>query len=118
MPVRIRIVGEGDVILILKVHQTCHRIRTRRVHAYLAVVIDRHERESRIDYWVHDDDVQMIDGVDWLPVGLGGAAEWIHAQLQAGAADRIHIDDVSQILDVRQHEILLVCCVSLDRRSK
>ena len=48
----------------------------------------------------------------------GCTAEWIYTQLQAGAADRIHVDDVSQILDVGQHEIFLVCCVGLDRRSK
>ena len=51
-------------------------------------------------------------------VELGGTTEWIYTQLQAGVADHIHIDDVFQILDVRQNEILLVCRASLDRCSK
>src|SRR5262249_33619756 len=57
VPVRVWIVGEGNVILILELYQTRHRIRTRRVHAYLSIVIDGHERESRIDCWVRDGDV-------------------------------------------------------------
>src|SRR5262249_54088571 len=112
------IIGESDVILILKIHETCHRIGTRWVHAYLTVVIDSHERESRIDCGVRNSDVQMIDGVNWPPVRLGGTTERIHTQFQTSSSDYLHIDDVFQILDIRQHEILLMCRVSLDCRSK
>src|ERR1043166_3975108 len=118
VPVGVWIVGESDVILILKVYQTCHRIRTRRVHSYLAIVIDSHERKSRIDCWVRDVDVQVIYGVDWLPIRFRRTAERVYSQLQASAADRVHVDDIFQILDVRQHEILLVCRLSLDRITK
>src|SRR5262249_24771381 len=101
VPVGVWIVGESDVILIFKVHETRHRIRTRRVHAYLAVVINSHERERRVDCWVRDVDVQVIDGVDWLPIRFRRSAERIYTELQASGADHVHIDDVFQILDVR-----------------
>ena len=49
VPVRVRIVGEGDAILVLQSDQPRHRVRAGAVHADHAVVIDRHEREGRID---------------------------------------------------------------------
>ena len=57
VPVGVWIVGESHVILVLEVHETRHRIGTRRIHSYLAVVIDRHEREGWVDCWVRDDNV-------------------------------------------------------------
>ena len=46
MPVGVWIVGEGDVILILEIHKRrAIAYGLDRVHAYLAVVIDSHERE-------------------------------------------------------------------------
>ena len=98
VPVRVRIVGEGDAILILEADEAGHRVGAGAVHADLAVVIDRHEREGRIDLRVHDGDVQLVDGVDRLPVGTGRAAERVHAQLEAGGADGFHVDDVPQVL--------------------
>ncbi len=35
-------------------------------------MIDRHERERRVDHPIHHDDVELVDGVDWLPVMHGG----------------------------------------------
>src|SRR4029077_571606 len=81
VPVGVWIVGESDVILVFEIHETRHRIRTRWIHAYLAVVIDSHERESWVDGGVRDSDIQVIHGVDWFPVRFGGAAEWIDTQL-------------------------------------
>src|SRR4030095_6366004 len=104
MPVGVGIVGESDVILILEVHETRHRIRTRWIHAYLAVVINSHERERRGDCCVRDVEGPVIDRVDWLPIRFRRTAERVYTQLQASGADYVYIDDVSQILDVRQHE--------------
>src|SRR5262249_6499833 len=112
------IIRKRDVILVLEIYQPRHRIGTRRIHAYLTVVIDGHERESGVDRRVRDSNVQMIDGIDWLPVRFGGTTEWVNTQLQASAADRVHVDNVSQILDIGQNEILLVGCVSFDRRGE
>jgi hypothetical protein len=78
VPVGVRIVGEGDAILMLEAYEPSHRVRARRIHADLAVVIDRHEREGRVDGRVRDDNVQVIDGVDGLPVRPGGTAERVY----------------------------------------
>ena len=51
---------------------------------------------------------RAVERVDRLPVRLRGAAERIHAQREAGAADRVHVDDVLQIPHVGQDEVLLV----------
>src|SRR6476620_10454203 len=60
----------------------------------------------------------MIDGVDWLPIRLGRTTQRVHTQLQAGAADRLHIDDVAQVLDIGQDEVLLVSRLSFEGGSK
>ena len=51
---------------------------------------------------------QFIDRVDRLPVMHGGAAERVDGELELGGADRVHIDDVAQVVDIRQDEIFLV----------
>ena len=106
--VRVGIVGERDAEAILQLDQARHRVRARAVHADLAVVIHGHERERRIDRGIDDGDVEPVDGVDRLPVRLRRTAERIDAQREARGADRVHVDDVSQILDVRQDEVLFV----------
>jgi hypothetical protein len=61
VPVRVRVIRESDLISVLERYQAGHRIRARAVHPDLAVVIDRHEREGRVDHRVYDDDIQTID---------------------------------------------------------
>ena len=107
VPVGVGVVAEGEVELVLELHQAGHRIRARAVHADLAVVVERHEAERRIDLRVDDGDIQTVDVGDRLPVADRGAAERIDAQLEAGAADRLHVDDVAQIVDIGQDEIVL-----------
>ena len=86
--------AKATSIAILERHEPGHGVRARAVHADLAVVIDGHEREGRIERRIDDRDVQAVDGVDRLPVGHGRAAERIDAELQAGGANRVHVDDV------------------------
>ena len=112
------VVGEGDAILVLEADQPRHGIGARRVHANLSVVIDRHEGEPGVDGRVHDHDVEPVDGVDRLPIGLGRATEGVHAQPEAGAADDVRIDDVPQVVDVGQDEVLLVRGDCLDGRRE
>ena len=38
----------------------------------------------------------------------GGAAERVDAELEAGGADGVHVDDVAQVVDVGQDEIFLL----------
>ena len=49
MPVGVGIVGEGDVEAILELDQPGHCPGAGAIHADFAVVIDRHERESRVN---------------------------------------------------------------------
>jgi len=44
-------------------------------------VVDRHEREGRIDRRVDHGDIQFVDGVDRLPIVHGGAAERVDGEL-------------------------------------
>ena len=85
VPVRIGIVGESNVELILQPHEPGHRIGAGTIHADLAVMIDRHEGEGRIDGGVDHGDVETIDSIDRLPVVDRGAAERIDAQLETCA---------------------------------
>ena len=108
MSVCVAVVGEGDPKPIFQFDESCHGMGARWVHADLAVVIDGHEREGRIDHRVHDGDVELVDRVDRLPVRLAGAPERIHAEREAGAPDGRHVDDVLQIPDIGQDEVVLV----------
>ena len=118
VPIRIGIVGEGDPEAILQLDEARHCVRARRVHPDLAVVIHGHERERRIDRRIDDGDVDLVDRVDRLPVRLRRAAKRVHAEREAGGADRIHVHDVSQILDVRLHKVLLVRVRRFDGRRE
>src|SRR5438552_2493673 len=71
-------------------------------------MIDRHKREGRIYGGVDDRDVQSINRVDWLPVMHGGATERVDGELQASAADSLHINDVAQIPYVGQDKIFVM----------
>ena len=78
-------------------------------------MIHRHEREGRVDHRIHDGDVGLVERVDRLPVRHRRSAEWIHAELEAGGADSVHVHDVFQVVDVRQDEVVLVCNRRIDR---
>ena len=92
--------AKATLVLILEADESGHRVRAGTVHADLAVVIDGHEREGRIDLRVHDLDIQTVDFVDRPPVMHRRAAERVHPQLEAGGADGVHVDDVPQVVDV------------------
>ena len=60
VPVGIGVVAEGEVEAVLELDQAGHRIGARAVHANLAVVVERHEPERRIDRRVGDGDIQAV----------------------------------------------------------
>ena len=97
---------------VLQPEQTGHRVRARAVHADLAVVIHGHEREGRVDSRIDHFDLEAVNAIDRLPVVHARAAERVHCELQSRGADRVHVDDVPQVLHVRSREVLLV-----ERRS-
>ncbi len=118
VPVRVGIVRERDLISIFKSRQTGHGIRTGGIHANLAVVIDCHERKGGINFRIHNLDVQSVELVDGRPIVHRRATQRIDTELEARAADRLHIDDVAEILDIRQDKIFLVRGRRLDRRRE
>ena len=60
VPIGVRIGGERDAKAILEADEAGHRVRVRGVHADLAVVIDGHEGELRIDRGIDDGDVEAV----------------------------------------------------------
>jgi hypothetical protein len=108
VPICVGIVGESHLVLIFQPDQPGHRIGARTVHANFAVVINGHKRKCRIDDWIGDDDVQPVNRVDRFPVRQRCSAQRVDAKLEAGAADRIHVNDILEIANVRQDEIFLV----------
>ena len=68
MPVHIQVVSEGEAKYIHRVRTRLrHRIGTGTVHANLAVMVHRHERERWIKFRINDLDVQFVNMIDRLP---------------------------------------------------
>ena len=114
MPVRVGIVGKCYLVLVFEAHQSGHRIRTGAIHTNLAVVIDSHEREGRVDGWIDDGNVQPVNGIDRFPKRARGSAQRIDRKLEASVANGLHIDNALEIANVRQNEIFLMCARSFD----
>ena len=109
---RIGVVAEGNLVLVLECNQPRHGVRTGAIHADLAVVVHRHERKGRIDSWIHHRDVELVDGVNRRPVVHGSAAQRVDRKAQVRSTDRIHVDDISQVLDVGHQEVFLAGSLS------
>ena len=92
--------AEGDVELVAHADQPRHRIGRRAIHPDLAVPIDGHEAERRIDRVADDGRGQAIALDDRLPVMHAGAAQGIDPDLDAGGADRFHVDDIGEVGDI------------------
>jgi hypothetical protein len=71
-------------------------------------MVQGHEAEGRIQPWVDHLHVEVIHGVDRLPVVKRGTAEGIDPQGQPRTADHVHVDGGGQIVDVGSDEVLLV----------
>ena len=80
--------------------QPRHRVRRRAVHPDLAVPVDGHEPEGRIDRVADDGGGQPVALDDRLPVMHRRAAQRIDADLDAGIADRLHVDDIGEVGDI------------------
>src|SRR3974377_514867 len=105
MPVRIRVVAKGEAVLIFQSHQAGHSVRAGAVHPDLAVVIQCHEGEGGVLRWIDVRYVETVRGVDGLPTGEGSAAQRVHRELEASAADRLHINDTAEVVDVWEDKV-------------
>src|SRR5512139_520889 len=100
MPVGIRVVGKGYVETLLEADHACHRIDRRRVHADLAVPIDRHKAEGRIDGVVHDLQIESVASANSIPVRHAGATQRIHADANLALSDNLQIDHRGKIANI------------------
>src|SRR6266481_5959324 len=114
MPVGVRIVGECDAVFVLESDKPGHRVRAGTVHANHAVMIHGHERKRRVNDRVNDCDIHIVDSVDRFPIGSRCASKRIDAKPEAGALNRIHVNDISQVADVWHDKVFLMGAPSLD----
>ena len=109
VPVVVGIARPGDVELILHVDQPPHRIGRGRVHADLAVPIDGHEPEGRIDGFVDDGEVQPVAFGNGSPVVDSGASERVDAEADVRATNGVHVDHVAEVADVSRQVVVPMC---------
>jgi len=70
VPIRIRVIGECEAILVLQADKPRHRVGARTIHPDLAVMIDCHERKRGVEHRVDDGNVQSVDVINRRPIGL------------------------------------------------
>ena len=115
VPVVIGIAGERHVEAVLQRDQAGHGVGRGAVHADLAVPIDGHEAEGGIERIVQHGQRHAVAFADAAPIGHAGAAQRIRADVEARAADGVHIQHAAQIVHVCRNIIVAVCCGYLPR---
>jgi hypothetical protein len=115
VPIGVRVIGEGNPVVVLEADEPGHCVRAGAVHADGAVVIDGHERKGRIDLRIDDSDVQPVYRIDRFPVMDGGAAERVDREGQSSGANGVHVDNVAQVFDIGEYEIFLLRRFRADR---
>ncbi|MNF72248.1 hypothetical protein D3C84_542200 [compost metagenome] len=96
----VRIVAKGDVELVFQGNQARHGEGAGAVHPDLAVFIQGHEGEGRIDAIVDHLDVEIVALGDHIPVGHARAAERIHPDLDASLLDGGQVQHVLEIVHI------------------
>src|SRR5271170_4630140 len=108
MPVRIGVVGKGDVETIALREQADHRVRRRAIHPDLPVPVGGHEAKRRIDDVADDGRLDAVLLDHGGPVMHSCAAERIDSNLNARAPNLLHVDDVAEVADVGADVVVLV----------
>src|SRR4029453_2459634 len=98
--VGVGVVGEGDVEAGAQADQPGDGVAGGRVHADLAVPVDAHEPEGRVDGLVDHLQVQPVAVGDGVPVVDRGPAQGVDPQAQPGPADGVGVDGGRQVPDV------------------
>ena len=102
------VAGKRDVVAILARDQALHGVIGRRIHADPAIPVQRHESELRVDLIADGVNVDPVPGCYPRPVMHPCAAEWIDADLQAGVADDVEVDDVAEVSHVGVDEVVFL----------
>ena len=106
VPVGVGVVAGRDLVVVLAGDQRRHRVRRRAVHPDLAVPVERHEPERRVDVGVDDGQVEPVPVGDLAPVGDARAAQRVGADPHPRLADRVEVDDRGQVVDVGAEEVV------------
>ena len=106
VPIRIRVVGEGDVEFAAHGHQSGHGIGGRAIHPDATVPVGSHETERGIDRIADDGGGDAISLDNGLPKPDGCAAERVDADTDIRRADDVQVDNVGQVLDIRADEVM------------
>jgi hypothetical protein len=104
--VMVGVAGKGDVETVAQRRQPPHRERRRRVHADVAVPVQRHEGEARVHHVADDGQRQAVVVGDGRPVAHARAAQRVHAHAHAAGADGIEVDDLAERRDVLRLEVV------------
>src|SRR6185503_20462079 len=83
-----------------------HRIWRRRIHPDLAVPVDGHEPERRVDGLVRDGDLEPVPVADRTPVGHGRTTHRVDTDPQPRRPDGLHVDDRREVVDVLPEEVV------------
>ena len=102
------IAGKCNVELVFQPDESLHGVRRGGIHANLAVPIHGHESKRWIDRFVHDGQIETVLLGDQRPIIDARASERVDAELDLGIADRRHIDDGFEIVDVGVQKVVLV----------
>jgi hypothetical protein len=100
------IIGPSHSEAIFKLDEAGHRVRTGAVHPDLAVVIDRHKPKCRIDTRIDDCQVESERISNPIPIMNSCSAERVDTQFQATRPYRIHVKNITEVIDVGRHEVI------------
>ncbi len=115
MAVVIRIAGKCNLITVLETDQALHRVAGGRVHANLAIPVDGHEAERRVDKFIDHIQIQAVMLANRRPVIHSGAAQRVDTKTQARVADGVHVDHVLQVGHVGVDVIMAVRGIGTQR---
>ncbi|CAM5332766.1 hypothetical protein SSTU70S_01077 [Stutzerimonas stutzeri] len=105
MAVVVGVAGEGHVEAVLVLDQPRHCVRRAAVHADLAVPVQAHEAEGRVDHRGQHFQRQSVAFGDARPVVHAGAAQRVDGEFQPGIADRGEVDHLLQPADIGVDEV-------------
>ncbi len=108
MAVGVGVVADGDGVLVLEFDECGHGVGAGAVHADFAIVIDGHEGEGGINFFIDDGEVEFVDFFDGFPVGEGGAAEGIGTDVDVFFAVGGDVDDIGEVVVVGGDVIVVV----------
>ena len=84
MPVRIGIICKSDVKSVFHLNQSGHGVGRGAVHSNFPILVDRHERKSRVNGAIDHLDGKFVAIGNRVPVMDGGTAQRVYTDFQTG----------------------------------